>query len=81
MSRHDPLIRVRHMRDHSHEAIDLLGEKTLDDLLNDRTLQLALVRLVEIVGEAATRVMPELKLQHSAIPWGGNRWDEEQTDP
>lgn len=70
MSRHDPLIRVRHMRDHSREAIDLLGDKSLDDLLHDRTLQLALVRLVEIVGEAAMRVTGDLKRQHPAIPWG-----------
>jgi len=69
MSRHDPLIRVRHMRDHSREAIDLLGEMTLDDLLHDRTLQLALVRLVEIVGEASTRVAGEVKDQHPAVPW------------
>ena len=70
MSRHDPLVRAQHMRDHSREAIDLLGEKTLDDLLHDRTLQLALVRLVEIVGEASTRVTAALKRQHPAIPWG-----------
>jgi uncharacterized protein with HEPN domain len=57
------------MRDYAQEAIDLLGHKTLDELRGDRILQLALVRLVEIVGEAASRVSPDLKRQHANIPW------------
>ena len=57
------------MRDYSREAIDLLGEKTLDALLLDRTLQLALARLVEVVGEASTRVTAAIKSQYPAIPW------------
>lgn len=69
MSLHDPLVRVRHMRDYAREAVQLLGEKTLDELTGDRVLQLALVRLVEIVGEAATRVDPAVKLQHPSLPW------------
>lgn len=44
MTQHDPLIQLRHMRDHAHEAIDMLGEKTLDELRQNRVLQLALVQ-------------------------------------
>jgi hypothetical protein len=29
MTRHNPMIRVKHMRDHAHEAIELLGNKQL----------------------------------------------------
>lgn len=46
------------------------------DLARDRMLQLALVRLVEIVGEAAARVSPEARERFAAIPWqqaGGMR--------
>lgn len=39
------------------------------DLDADRMLQLALVRLVEIVGEAATRVSAVGQRQHGKIPW------------
>lgn len=38
MTRHDPWVRVRHMRDHAQEAIGLLGENTLDELKSDRTV-------------------------------------------
>jgi uncharacterized protein with HEPN domain len=61
MTLHDPWIRVRHMRDYAHEAIQRLGVKTLDELKSDRTVQLALVQLIEIVGEAATRVDPGIR--------------------
>lgn len=36
--------------------VDLLGETSREQLENKRTLQLALTRLVEIVGKAANRV-------------------------
>lgn len=69
MTQHDPWVRVRHMRDHAREAIELLGENTLDELKSDRTVQLALVQLIEIVGEAASRVDSEIRSVHPNIPW------------
>ena len=56
MTQHKDRIRIQHMRDHAREIIDLTDGKTRQDIDNDRTLELALTRLVEIVGEAAARV-------------------------
>ena len=39
------------------------------DLDTDRKLNLSLVRLVEIVGEAASRVSVEERRRHQGIPW------------
>ena len=39
------------------------------DLDSDRMLQLALVRLVEVVGEAAARVTPVGQQRYGQIPW------------
>ena len=69
MTQHDPWFRVRHMRDHAEEAVLLLGETTLEELKIDRTVQLALVQLIEIVGEAAGRVDAEIRAAHPDIPW------------
>jgi uncharacterized protein with HEPN domain len=69
MTLHDPLIRLKHMRDHAREAIDLLGDKTLDELRQDRVLQLALVQLIEILGEAASRVSSETRAAYPSVPW------------
>jgi uncharacterized protein with HEPN domain len=57
------------MRDHADEAIRLLADKSLDDLAQDRVLQLALVQLIEIVGEAASRIPDDFRAAHPQVPW------------
>jgi uncharacterized protein with HEPN domain len=69
MTQHDPLVSVRHMRDHAAEAIAMLGGRTAEELHSDRMLQLALVQLIEIVGEAASRTPDDFRLQHPQVPW------------
>jgi uncharacterized protein with HEPN domain len=61
MSFHDDLIRLQHMLDHAREAVELILGRRRGDLDNDRLLELSLIRLMEIVGEAANRVSPEIK--------------------
>jgi uncharacterized protein with HEPN domain len=57
------------MLEHTQEAIALTQGKTRTDLDDDRVLSLALVRLLEIVGEAAGRVSEETRVLHPEIPW------------
>jgi uncharacterized protein with HEPN domain len=57
------------MRDHAHEAISMLGSRTIEQLRDDRTLQLALAQLIEIVGEAASRVPKNVRDLHSSVSW------------
>ncbi|TAH35475.1 MAG: DUF86 domain-containing protein [Planctomycetota bacterium] len=35
----------------------------------DEVVQLAAVRWIEIIGEAAARVSPELQARHPDVPW------------
>jgi len=69
MSHLESLAPLRHMLDHSREAIALAAGRTRQDLDTDRKLNLALVRLLEIVGEAASRVPEDARLRHARIPW------------
>lgn len=69
MTRHDPLLSVRHMIDHSHEAVEICSDRGAPELERDRIVGLALVRLLEIVGEASTRVPEEFRLRYPDIPW------------
>lgn len=69
MTRHSDLTRLRHMLDHAIEAVELVRGKLRGDLDADRTLNLALVRLLEIVGEAANKVSPETQANYPTIPW------------
>lgn len=69
MSKHDDQVSLQQMLDYAQEAVGLAQGKTCDDLIRDRLLQLALTRLVEIVGEAAVRVSDETRTRHPEIPW------------
>lgn len=69
MTQHDPLVCLEHMRDHAQEAIDLLANQTEQALSENRTLQLAVTRLIEIVGEAANRVNEDFRQLHPNLPW------------
>jgi len=69
MSQRDGRVRLRHMLDHSREAVALISGRTLADLYADRQLNLALVRLLEIVGEAASRTTEEERQLCPSIPW------------
>lgn len=57
------------MLDHAREAVALVRGKTRTDLKRARLLQLGLVRLVEIIGEAAARMPKAVQVKYPAIPW------------
>jgi len=61
--------RLRHMRDAAAEAVRFVQGKTRADLDTDRQLVLALVKCIEIVGEAASGVSAALRERHPDIPW------------
>ena len=57
-------VRLSHMLRYSREAVSLAQFRTRPDLDTDRVLGLALVRLIEIVGEAASRVSTPTRQRH-----------------
>lgn len=68
MPRRDDENRRRHMLDYSREAVAFVVGKTRTHLERERLLQLGIIRLVEIVGEAATRVSKETQDACPGIP-------------
>ncbi len=74
MAQHDDLISLRQMLDYSREAVSLLGGRTRESFSQDRVLQLALTRLLEVVGEAATRVSQTGK--ERLLASRGDAWSE-----
>ena len=67
--RSDDLIRVRHMAEASREALSFVAHKSQTDLEENRLLALALMRCIEIVGEAASNVSQESRHAFPEIPW------------
>ena len=62
-------IRLQHMLDHANEAMQMAIGRARGDLDSDRQLNLALVRLLEIVGEAASRVSEIVRRTYPQIAW------------
>lgn len=65
----DALARVQHMLDYAREAEDMAQGRVRADLDTDRMFNLALVRLVEVVGEAASHVEGDFRALHPQAPW------------
>jgi len=69
MPRRESGVSLRQMYDHAREAMDMVRDRARADLDSDRMLNLALVRLLEILGEAAGRVPQEDRTGYPQIPW------------
>jgi uncharacterized protein with HEPN domain len=69
MSRHDPEIALKQILSHAREAVDICKGRERADLDSDRLLNLALTRLIEIVGEAANRVPDSIQSKYPNFPW------------
>lgn len=69
MPRRDDETCLRQMRDHAREASDLIVGRQRANLDRERVLSLALVQLLQIVGESANRVSETRRNQHPEIPW------------
>ena len=69
MAQSDPLKRIQHMLERAREAVGMTSGRSRSDLDTDRMLNLALVRLMEVIGEAAGRVPEDFRSQHSQVPW------------
>jgi len=62
-------IRLRHMLDAAQEAIQYAEGRSRNDLATDTMLLRALVKCIEILGEAASRTTPETRIRAPSIPW------------
>ena len=67
--RPDDRIRLQHMLDACQEARAFLKGHQEIDLEHNRMLLLALVKCIEIIGEAASRISDELREEAAHLPW------------
>jgi uncharacterized protein with HEPN domain len=67
--RRDDAIRLRHMLDAAEEAIGFARGHNRAELDADRQLVLALVKAVEIVGEAAYQLSQPAREAVPELPW------------
>ncbi|MGK7883281.1 MAG: DUF86 domain-containing protein [Crocosphaera sp.] len=71
MSTLDNKTRLLHILNAASKVVKLVENKTFQELEDDEVLTLALVKLIEIVGEASSRLSKEFQAKHPEIPWPG----------
>jgi uncharacterized protein with HEPN domain len=62
-------VRVLHMADAAETIASFVSGRARKDLDSDRMLLFALVRAVEVLGEAAAKVSPETRAEAAGVPW------------
>lgn len=67
--RDEDRVRLRHMIDAAESVQKFLHGRKRADLDNDEMLLFAVIRAIEILGEAAGKVADETRAQAPAIPW------------
>ena len=63
------LVRLKHMLDASNEIVEFTKDKNQDNFNSDRKLQLSVVHLLEIIGEAGAGISEDVKNKYQKIPW------------
>ncbi len=71
MSTLDNKTRLLHILNAASKAVKLVEHKSFQELEDDEVLTLALIKLIEIVGEASSRLSKDFQAEHPEIPWSG----------
>ena len=62
-------VRLRHIVDAARQAVAFVRGRSRADLDTDSMLSLALVRLLEVIGEAARAISPAVREAHPETAW------------
>jgi uncharacterized protein with HEPN domain len=60
---------LRDIRDHAQKAVDFMQGVSGDDFLRDEKTVFAVIRALEVVGEATKKIPDELRNKYPVIPW------------
>lgn len=65
----DDRTRLRHIIEAAEEALGYVEHLDRDEFKASRPMQHSVVRCIEIVGEAASRLSPAIRQANPQIPW------------
>lgn len=60
---------LKHILDECNYLLQEYNSNTFENFINDRRLSKAICRSLEIIGEAASRIHPDLKTKYNQVAW------------
>jgi uncharacterized protein with HEPN domain len=69
MPNRDDIVRIQHMIEAANEAKDILGDTARENLPKNKTIANAVVRSLEVLGEAASKLSEGFQKEHASVPW------------
>lgn len=65
----DPKGYLKHIQDECLYLMSVSGNLSFDDFMEDETLKRAVVRSLEIIGEATKKIPADIKVKWNTIQW------------
>ncbi|HPR16706.1 MAG TPA: DUF86 domain-containing protein [Candidatus Cloacimonadota bacterium] len=62
-------IRIQHILDEIDNIQTFIGNVSYQEFIHDKKTVNAIIRSIEIIGEAASKISDDYKSNHSEIPW------------
>lgn len=62
-------IRLRHILDEAADACHYVKDITLDEFAEDGKTVRAVIRSIDVIGEAASKISIEFRKEHPDVPW------------
>ena len=63
------LVKCEDMRIYAERATKFVGARSLQEFLSDDLVQAAVIRCIEVVGEAARQISEDTRRRAPGIPW------------
>ena len=65
----EPVDYLKHIADECAYILSVSNNLTKEELLDDETLKCAIVRSIEIIGEATKKIPADFKVKWSSVQW------------
>ena len=65
----DPLVFIKHIRDSINEIDSFTKNVSKDKFIEEKLIQNAVIRSIEVVGEAVKNLPKDFKSKYKVIPW------------
>ena len=62
-------IRIHHIIDAAQEELSFVRNVDQENFSNNRMMILSVIKEIEIIGEAVSKISDEIKLMYSDVPW------------